>query len=113
MRYEEKNHRSGSMRYALCALLLRPGAAAEESTADWLLYATHSTVAVRCTRHSGRGCASWATLRAKHSSLSTRYAEGKSRTIFPILQPSWLGLKVDVIVATATQVTDCAAKRSD
>ena len=33
-KYEEKNHRPYALRHALCALLFRVGAAAEESPAD-------------------------------------------------------------------------------
>ena len=77
------------MRHALCALLSCRGAAAGESSADWVSVTSAGVLAVRasCRSVSARAARAWLR-RGKNIVIEFRYAEGKNERV-PSLRPNW------------------------
>ena len=97
------------MRYALCAWLLRPGAAAEEDREDRVLFREQSSGHSSHIEAFRQGLRELGYVEGKTFVLELRYGEGRVERI-PELARELVGLKVDVIV-TPTDVAIAAVKR--
>ena len=97
--HEEQNHGPNSLRHALCALLVRHGAAAEEGPADRL--SVNGDPATESTRSEGIRVAlrERGHIEGQNIAIEYRYTEGK-RDRLPELLAELVRLKVDIILVS-------------
>jgi putative ABC transport system substrate-binding protein len=96
-RHEEKNHGPYSLRYALCALLARRGAAADENPPDRYLGATSPSTSSARIEAFRQGLRELGYVEGKNIVIEWRHHEGKLDRL-PALAAELVRLKVDIIV---------------